>query len=113
MIFLKNLVAEYLEEKYNTKKTTLFNYNIYCLCGDGDLMEGISYEAASFAGQNKLNKVAKMMAFEWVYLRIKPDTTAAQRMCLQFGFNYDSLLSEEVDYLKTKIEEEIMRYGGS
>ena len=51
------IAEKYLEEKYNTKKTTLFNYNIYCLCGDGDLMEGISYEAASFAGQNKLNNI--------------------------------------------------------
>ena len=51
------IAEKYLEEKYNTKKITLFNYNIYCLCGDGDLMEGISYEAASFAGQNKLNNI--------------------------------------------------------
>ena len=48
---------KYLEEKYNTKKITLFNYNIYCLCSDGDLMEGISYEAASIAGQYKLNNL--------------------------------------------------------
>jgi len=51
------IAEKYLEEKYNTKKLTLFNYNIYCLCGDGDLMEGISYEAASFAGINKLNNL--------------------------------------------------------
>ena len=51
------IAEKYLEEKYNTKKTTLFNYNIYCLCGDGDLMEGISYEAASFAGENKLDNL--------------------------------------------------------
>lgn len=51
------IAERYLEEKYNTKKITLFNYNIYCLCGDGDLMEGISYEAASFAGENKLNNL--------------------------------------------------------
>ena len=51
------IAEKYLEEKYNTKKITLFNYNIYCLCGDGDLMEGISYEAASFAGTNKLNNL--------------------------------------------------------
>ena len=51
------IAEKYLEEKYNTKKLTLFNYNIYCLCGDGDLMEGISYETASFAGENKLNNL--------------------------------------------------------
>lgn len=46
-----------LEEKYNTKKTDLFNYNIYCLCSDGDLMEGVSYEAASLAGEYVLNNL--------------------------------------------------------
>lgn len=51
------IAEKYLEEKYNTKQTTLFNYNIYCLCGDGDLMEGISYEAAAFAGENKLDNL--------------------------------------------------------
>lgn len=52
-----SIAEKYLEEKYNTKKTTLFNYNIYCLCSDGDLMEGITYEAASLAGEYKLNNL--------------------------------------------------------
>ena len=51
------IAEKHLEEKYNTKKTTLFNYNIYCLCSDGDLMEGISYEAASLAGEYQLNNL--------------------------------------------------------
>lgn len=51
------IAEKYLEEKYNTKKITLFNYNIYCLCSDGDLMEGISYEAASIAGEYQLNNL--------------------------------------------------------
>ena len=51
------IAEKHLESKYNTKKTTLFNYNIYCLCSDGDLMEGISYEAASIAGEYQLNNL--------------------------------------------------------
>ena len=48
---------KYLEAKYNTKKYDLFGYNIYCLCSDGDLMEGISYEAAALAGEYNLNNL--------------------------------------------------------
>ena len=51
------IAEKHLDSKYNTKKTTLFNYNIYCLCSDGDLMEGISYEAASIAGEYQLNNL--------------------------------------------------------
>lgn len=51
------IAEKHLESKYNDKTTTLFNYNIYCLCSDGDLMEGISYEAAAIAGKYQLNNL--------------------------------------------------------
>lgn len=54
-----NAVGIALAERYLNKN---FNKNIidfytYCLCGDGDLMEGVSYEAASLAGNLGLNKL--------------------------------------------------------
>lgn len=46
-----------LRSRYNTIDNKIIDYNTYVLCGDGDLMEGISYEAASLAGTLKLNKL--------------------------------------------------------
>ncbi|MGM9882529.1 MAG: transketolase [Bacilli bacterium] len=51
------IAEKYLEATFNRKKNTLFDYYIYTLCSDGDLMEGISYEAASLAGNLGLDNL--------------------------------------------------------
>lgn len=53
------LAERYLRTIANieSKNTSLIDYYTYCLCGDGDLMEGISYEALSFASAQNLNKL--------------------------------------------------------
>jgi transketolase len=46
-----------LAARYNKPDFDLFNYHTYVVCSDGDLMEGISYEAASMAGHLKLGNL--------------------------------------------------------
>lgn len=56
---IANAVGMAFGEKYaqNTFGKKVFNHNIFCLCGDGDLQEGISYEACSLAGLHKLDSL--------------------------------------------------------
>lgn len=46
-----------LAHQFNQPEFTLFDHHTYALVGDGDLMEGISAEAASLAGHLKLGKL--------------------------------------------------------
>ena len=47
----------YLNQKFKYLKSSLIDHYTYVLCGDGDLMEGISSEAASLAGSLGLGKL--------------------------------------------------------
>lgn len=48
---------EYLNQKFKHLKSSLINHYTYVLCGDGDLMEGISGEVSSLAGSLSLGKL--------------------------------------------------------
>ena len=50
-----------LRARYNKPGFEIFDYNIYAICGDGDLMEGIGSEAASLAGHLGLDDLC------WIY----------------------------------------------
>ncbi|CAA9329971.1 MAG: Transketolase, partial [uncultured Friedmanniella sp.] len=51
-------VAEaHLAAEFNRAGHAIVDHHTYFICGDGDLMEGVSHEAASFAGHFKLGKL--------------------------------------------------------
>ena len=51
------LSEKILAHKFNKSNLELINHYTYVFCGDGDLMEGISHEACSYAGTHKLEKL--------------------------------------------------------
>lgn len=55
------MAARWYENRFNKPDASLFDYRVYALCGDGDMMEGISHEAASLAGHLKLSNLI------WIY----------------------------------------------
>ncbi|HTR81993.1 MAG TPA: transketolase [Bacteroidota bacterium] len=48
---------QYLAARYNRPGHDVVDYHVYGICGDGDLMEGVSSEAASLAGHLKLGNI--------------------------------------------------------
>ncbi|GAA0592123.1 transketolase [Virgibacillus siamensis] len=54
------LSEKYLAATYNKPDMPVVDHYTYVICSDGDLMEGVSYESASFAGHMKLGKLVML-----------------------------------------------------
>jgi transketolase len=55
------IAERWLAARYNRPGFPLYDHDVYTLCGDGDMMEGVSAEAASLAGHLKLSNLC------WIY----------------------------------------------
>ncbi len=55
------IAADWLARHFNRPDFTIFDYDIFALCGDGCMMEGVGSEAASLAGHLRLGNLT------WIY----------------------------------------------
>jgi transketolase len=69
------IAQQYLASRYNKDGFDIFDYKIYAVCSDGDLMEGVSAEAASLAGHLKLGNIIYL--YDNNHISIEGDTALA------------------------------------
>lgn len=105
-----------IAERYlsSTYSKSLINHYTYVLCGDGDLMEGVSYEALALASRLKLNKLILLYDNNDITLDGKLANTSSEDIITRFkalNFNIlvvngDSVL--EVDDAITRCKDSTM-----
>ena len=69
------MAAKYAANLLNEPENAVIDHKIYCLCGDGDLQEGISYEACAVAGNLHLDNL--VLIYDSNNITIEGDTSIA------------------------------------
>jgi transketolase len=69
------MARSYTAHQVNSESCELIDHKVYCLCGDGDLQEGISYEACALAGHLKLKDL--ILIYDSNEITIEGDTSIA------------------------------------
>jgi len=94
------MAPRWLAARYGKPGLDLFDYNVYALCSDGDLMEGVACEAASAAGHFGLSNLC------WIYddnrITIEGDTdlTFSEDVPARFkGLGWNTILVEDANDL--------------
>lgn len=86
----------FLAAKYNKDGYNLFDHYTYVICGDGDLMEGVSAEAASYAGLQKLDKLVVLYDSNDICLDGSTDDALTENVRARFdAYGWHTALVED------------------
>ena len=69
------IAEEYLANRFNKNDIKILDHYIYGICSDGDMMEGVSHEAAALAGHLKLGKI--IFFYDYNHITIDGPTSLA------------------------------------
>lgn len=105
------LALKLLAKKFNTEKHAIFDNKVWCLAGDGDMMEGVTSEVSSFAGHLKLDNLIVIYDANHVCLDgplsecMSEDTKARYRAYGWEVFEVDGNDLDAVHTVFTKVQE--------
>ena len=89
------MASKYLGNLLNRENANLIDHKVYCFCGDGDLQEGISYEACSLAGHHKLDNL--ILIYDSNNITIEGDTSIAWSENIRDRFQSQGWAVLEID----------------
>lgn len=94
------IAEKYLSDTFNRQGFPVVDYNIYGIVSDGDLMEGISSEAASLAGHLRLGKIVYLYSDNKITIEGSTDISFTEDVAKRFGAYDWHVQSVEGDDLK-------------
>jgi len=93
------MASKFVGAQVNSDTADLIDHNVYCLCGDGDLEEGLSYEAASIAGHNKLDNLILIYDSNRITIEGSTDLSISENIRMRFeSQGWDVLECDGHDY---------------
>ena len=102
--------ARWMAANYNRPGFDLINYDVYALCGDGCLMEGISAESASLAGHLKLSNLCWIYDSNRITIEGGTDLAFSEDVATRFqGYGWNVLKVHDANDL-AKLEEALAQF---
>ena len=97
-----SMASKFVGAQVNSETAKVIDHKVYCLCGDGDLEEGISYEACSIAGHNKLDNLILIYDSNRITIEGSTDLSISENIRMRFesqgwdvlecdGHNFDEI----------------------
>ncbi len=84
------MAERWFAARYNRPDFPLYDYRVYALCGDGDMMEGVSGEAASVAGHLKLSNLVWIYDSNHITIEGKTDLAFSEQVGKRFeGYGWN------------------------
>lgn len=102
------MASKYAANLLNSDEAKIIDHKVYCFCGDGDLQEGISYEACAMAGANSLDNL--VIIYDSNNITIDGDTSIAwdENVKMRFeaqGFDVARIDGHDFDQIEFALDE--------
>jgi transketolase len=92
------IAERWLAARFNTPELKLFDYDVYAICSDGDMMEGVASEAASIAGHLKLSNLCWIYDDNTISIEGHTDITFSEDVAKRFqGYGWSTLRVEDAN----------------